>query len=130
MNIFSFFTAINHKKDLLKDEPQAVILYNSAMINQLLSQYPDAILHVNEMNSRPNCDDKLQFDYFLHSLRKGDRNIQTRTGKQSYLDDNNLELVKEYYGFSTSKAKTALEILTDDELESIRKRLFKGGTSS
>ena len=97
------------------------------MINQLLSQYPDAILHVNEMNSRSNCDDKLQFDYFLHSLRKGDRNIQTGTGKQSYLDDNNLELVKEYYGFSTSKAKTALEILTDDQLESIRKRLFKGG---
>ena len=130
MNIFDFFTSINHKKDLLKDGPQAVILYNSSMINQLLSQYPDAILHVNEMNSRPNCDDKLQFDYFLHSLRKGDRNIQTRTGKQSYLDDNNLELVKEYYGYSTSKAKVVLEILTDDELESIRKRLFKSGTSS
>ena len=127
MNIFSFFTAINDKKNLLQDEPQAVIIYNSAMINQLLSQYPDAILHVNEMNIRPSCDDKLQFDYYLHSLRKGDRKIQTRTGKQSYLDDNNLALVKEYYGFSTSKSKTALEILTDDELETIRKRLFKGG---
>ena len=127
MNIFDFFTSINHKKDLLKDEPQAIVLYNPSMINQLLSQYPDAILHVNEMNSRPNCDDKLQFDYYFHSLRKGDRNIQTRSGKKSYLDDTNLELVKEYYGFSTSKAKTALEILTDDELESIRKRFFKGG---
>jgi len=84
-------------------------------------------IHIYLVNSRPSCDDKLQFDYYLHSLRKGNRNIQTRTGKQSYLDDNNLELVKEYYGFSTSKAKTALEILTDDELESIRKRLFKGG---
>ena len=128
MNIFDFFTTINDKKNLLQDEPQSVVLYNSAMINQLLSQYPDAILHVNEMNRRPNCDDKLQFDYYLHSLRKGDRHIQTRTGKQSYLDDNNLSLVKEYYGFSTSKAKTALEIMTDDELESIRKRLFKGGS--
>ena len=127
MNIFSFFTAINHKKDLLKDEPQVAILYNSSMINQLLSQYPDAILHVNEMNRRPSSDDKIQFDYYLNSLRKGDRNIQTRTGKQSYLDDNNLELVKEYYGFSTSKVKTALEILTDDQLEAIRKRLLKGG---
>ena len=63
MNIFDFFTAINDKKNLLQDEPQSVVLYNSAMINQLLSQYPDAILHVNEMNRRPNCDDKLQFDY-------------------------------------------------------------------
>ena len=98
------------------------------MINQLLSQYPDAILHVNEMNRRPNCEDKLQFDYYLHSLRKGDRNIQTRTGKQSYLDDNNLVLVREYYGFSTSKAKAVLEILTDDQLEAIRKGLFKGGS--
>jgi len=130
VNIFDFFVAINHKKDLLKDEPQSVVLYNPSMINQLLSQYPDAILHVNEMNGRPSCDDKLQFDYCLNSLRKGDRNIQTRTGKQSYLEDNNLELVKEYCGFSTSKAKAALEIMTDDELETIRKSLFKGGSQS
>jgi|TARA_B100001964_G_C13778033_1_gene398975 hypothetical protein len=33
--------------------------------------------------------------------------------------------VKEYYGYSESKAKIAIELLSDDELEYIKKKLFK-----
>ena len=69
----------------------------------------------------------MSIQYLANDLANGYAGGFDMTIIQSYLDDNNLELVKEYYGFSTSKAKTALEILTDDELESIRKRLFKGG---
>ena len=77
MNIFDFFTAINLKQDSLKEDPQSITFY---MINQLLSQYSDSLLHVNEMNSRPSCDDKLQYDYLFHSLRQGDRNIHKTDG--------------------------------------------------
>ena len=126
MNIFDFFTAINLKQDLLKSDPQSITFYNSTMINQLLSQYADALLHVNEMNYRPSCDEKLQYDYLFHSLRQGDRNIQTSRLLQSF-NQNNLELVKQYYNYNTDKAKAALEILTDEQLEYIRKSFFKGG---
>ena len=127
MNIFDFFTAINLKQDLLKVDPQSITFYNPSMINQLLSQYPDSLLHVNEMNYRPSCDEKLQYDYLFHSLRQGDRNIQRWMVPETF-NQNNLELVKQYYGYSTEKAQSALEILTDEQLEYIRKSFFKGGS--
>ena len=122
MNIFDFFMAINLKKD-----PQSIILCNSSMINQLLSQYSDCLLHVNEMNSRPSCDDKLQYEYLFHSLRQGDRNIQRWMVPDTF-NQNNLELVKQYCGYSTEKAQSVLEILTDEQLEYIRKSFLKGGS--
>ena len=39
----------------------------------------------------------------------------------------NLDLVKEYFGYSDQKAKEALTLLTDDDLELIRSKLNKGG---
>ena len=122
MNIFDFFMAINLKKG-----PQSIILCNSSMINQLLSQYSDCLLHVNEMNSRPSCDDKLQYEYLFHSLRQGDRNIQRWMVPDTF-NQNNLELVKQYCGYSTEKAQSVLEILTDEQLEYIRKSFLKGGS--
>ena len=38
-----------------------------------------------------------------------------------------LEYVKEYYGYSNEKAKTALSILTKEQIETIKKSLQKGG---
>ena len=117
MNIFDFFTAINLKQDLLKEDPQSITFY---IINQLLSQYSDSLLHVNEMNSRPSCDDKLQYDYLFHSLRQGDRNIQRWMVPETF-NQNNLELVKQYYNYNTDKAKAALEILTDEQLDYVER---------
>ena len=45
--------------------------------------------------------------------------------KASKID--NLELVKEYFGYSDQKAKDALKILSDDDLEYIQDKLNKGG---
>ena len=117
MNIFDFFTAINLKQDSLKEDPQSITFY---MINQLLSQYSDSLLHVNEMNSRPSCDDKLQYEYLFHSLRQGDRNIQRWMVPDTF-NQNNLELVKQYCGYSTEKAQSALEILTDEQLDYVER---------
>ena len=36
-------------------------------------------------------------------------------------------VVKEFYGYSNAKAKAALDILSEDQLATIRKRLYKGG---
>ena len=42
---------------------------------------------------------------------------------------NNLELVKEYFGYNDQKAKDALDLLTDDQLEHIQTKLNKGGNA-
>ena len=38
-----------------------------------------------------------------------------------------LEVIKEYYGYSNSKAKEALNLLSDDQIENIKLGLKKGG---
>jgi len=41
----------------------------------------------------------------------------------------NLEYVKEYYGYSDEKAKSALNILNDEQIKTIKDSLSKGGTN-
>ena len=38
-----------------------------------------------------------------------------------------IEYVKEYYGYSNEKAKSALDILDDEQLQTIKRSLNKGG---
>lgn len=78
---------------------------------------------VNEINQLPHVDKKLQFDFLLNSLRP--RKRFTPWLKAKKLD--NLEYVKEYYGYSNEKAKTALDILTDEQISAIKRKLYKGG---
>jgi hypothetical protein len=39
-----------------------------------------------------------------------------------------IDLVKEFYGFSNDKAKDALKILSKEQIKIIKEKLFKGGT--
>lgn len=38
-----------------------------------------------------------------------------------------LEFIKEYYGYSNEKAKVALQILSNDQIKTIKDSLSKGG---
>ena len=39
-----------------------------------------------------------------------------------------IDLIKEFYGFSNDKAKDALKILSKEQIKIIKEKLFKGGT--
>jgi hypothetical protein len=39
----------------------------------------------------------------------------------------NLELIKEYYGYSNEKAKSVLSLLNDDQINELKMRIYKGG---
>jgi hypothetical protein len=78
---------------------------------------------VNEINQLPHLDKKLQFDFLINSLRP--RKRYTPWLKAMKLE--NLEYVKEYYGYSNEKAKSALDILTDEQISAIKRKLYKGG---
>ena len=125
MELFDFLNDISHKKrGIIRDAPLAEKDYNPYIINKFLSQHVDCILYVNEMNIRPYCDKILQFDYLINSLRKQFRR-SSKWLKPDFFD--NVEIVKEYFGYSTPKAKQALEILTEEQLDYIRFKLRKGG---
>ena len=97
--------------------------YPPFVINKCLMPFQDTILFVNEINQLPNIDKKLQFDFFLNSLRPRKRYTPWMKAKKL----KNLDDVKEYYGYNNEKAKQALDILSDEQISAIKQKLNKGG---
>ena len=64
------------------------------------------------------------FHFYINSIRKKKR-FGGKWLSQAKLK--NLEYVKEYYGYSNEKAKDALNILTEEQVELIKNTLSKGG---
>ena len=120
-----YLNSINQtKKNILKDDVEATSGYPSYIVNKCLSSFTDAVLYANEMNKNAHLPKKLQYDFFINTLKPRKR-FSPWVKKQTL---EHLELVKEYYGYSHTKALEALRILTIDQLEIIKKALYKGGT--
>ena len=93
------------------------------MVNKSLSHGSDTVHVANEMNSRPHIDKKMQYDFLIGIVRKKKRfNKWIKPERES-----SIEIVKEYFGYTDTKAIEALRILSDDDLQSIIKLLNKGG---
>ena len=121
-----YLNAINFtKKDLTKSEDELwKKKYPAFIVNKLLSAFSDTIMLVNEMNRNHFIDKDMQFQFLLNSIRQKKR--FTPFLKASKIKD--IECVKEYYGYSNEKAKSALDILTKEQLKLIKESLYKGGT--
>lgn len=98
--------------------------YVPYVVNKALSFHYDCAMYANQMNMVPNLDPLLQYHYMLNKIRSYKRPYQ-KWHKRETIE--NLEAVKEYYNLSTEKAKDALLVLSDDQINDIRKRLHKGG---
>lgn len=104
-------------------DDEAIKQYPPYIINRCFSGFMDTVLYANEMNIASNLDNKMQYDFYINTLRKRKR-FSPWLKKDSLKD---LELVKQYYGYSNEKAKTALGLLTKEQLEFIKSKLDKGG---
>ena len=119
-----YLNTINQTKQYLMDEdPGWEKNYPAYVINKCMSQHMDTIMYANEMNQYQGLDKKLQYDFFINIVRP--RKRFSPWGKKQKAKD--LELVKQYYGYSTEKALQALRILSPEQLEIIRDKLNKGG---
>ena len=123
MNPFDYVNAINSSKQDLLKEPEAEKHYPAFMVNKALSYFPDTLLYANEMNRHHHLDGKLQFYFFLNSIRPAKR-FAKWVKKQ---EDNDITAVMEYYGYNPQKAKSALSILSFEQLTIIKQKLEKGG---
>lgn len=119
-----YLNSINQtKKNLMDEDQEAEKQYPPYIINRCLSGFIDTVMYANEMNLNNFLDNKLQYDFYINIIRPKKR--FTPWLKKEKLED--LELVKQYYGYSNEKARTALRILTETQLEFIRTKLDKGG---
>jgi hypothetical protein len=98
--------------------------YPAFIVNKMLSGFQDTIMFVNEMNRNHFIDKDMQFQFLLNSIRPKKR--YSPFLRANKLKD--IECVKEYYGYSNDKAKSALDILSKDEINLIKEKLYKGGT--
>ena len=125
MNPFDYLNAINATKEDVMVDDVAESKYNAFLINRGLSYFVDTVLYANEMNLHNHIDKRMQFDFLQSSIRK--RKRFSKWAKAEKVTD--LEVVKEYYGYSNEKAKAILPLLNDEQLDQLKLKLDKGGKS-
>ena len=127
MNPFDFVTDINlHKKDIMtnSDNPElAERTYNPFLTNRALSYFSDTVHYANLMNMNSELDNMMQYSFLLNIVRK--RKRFSKWHKTT--DDEDLQAVIDYYGYSVKRAKEALKILGDEQLLTIKEKMNKGG---
>ena len=111
------------KKNLIEEDPSVKKDYSPYIINRCLSGNLDCILFVNEMNKYSFLDKDMQYSFYLNTLRKKKR-FSPWLRKDKVTD---LEIIKQYYGYSNEKASQALKILTPEQINYIKQRLDTGG---
>jgi len=124
MELKDWLNSINtNKKNLIDEDSSLEKEYAPYIINRCMSGQMDCILFANAMNMNSHLDKKLQYDFFINTIRPKKR-FSPWLKKEKISD---LELVKSYYGYSNEKARIALKVLTDEDLTIIKSKLRKGG---
>ena len=124
MELKDWLNSVNFTKDnLIEEDPSVIKDYPPYIVNRCLSGHLDTVMFANEMNKFPNLDKDLQYHFFLNTLRKKKR-FSPWLRKDKVTD---LEIIKQYYGYSNEKALNALKILTPDQINFIKQRLDIGG---
>ena len=119
-----WLNSVNFTKDnLIDDDPDTIKSYPAFIVNRCLSGHLDTVLYANEMNLNSHLDNDMQYEFYLNSLRK--RKRFSPWLKKDKIQD--LDIVKQYYGYSNEKAFQALRILSKEQLDYIKQRLETGG---
>jgi hypothetical protein len=126
MELKDWLNSINHtKENLLDQDPDSIKKYPAFIVNKCLSSHLDAILFANEMNKNAHLSSDMQYSFYINTLRKRKRfSPWLRKDKTKDLD-----IVKQYYGYSNEKAMQALSILSKEQIDFIKQRLDIGGTT-
>jgi len=126
MKPFDYVNSINFtKKNLMKNTANDELAekdYVPFLTNKSLSYFTDTLLYANEMNRYHFLDKRLQYEFYLNSIRK-----KKRFAKWAKADDNDeVMMVQEYFKFSPQKAKAALKVLTPTQKNIIKHKMENG----
>ena len=116
---FDFVNSINYTKDNLMVDPWSEKQYNKYVINKALSFASDTVIHANEMNARPHIPVKMQYNFLINNIRPKKR--FSKWIKKEKIQA--VDVIKEYYGYSTEKAHQVLSILSKEQITSLKEIL-------
>lgn len=124
-SFFDFLNAINDTKvDLIKEDPQSEKDYIPFMVNRGLSYFADTVMFANEMNSYPSINKNWQFDFYRIGISKKKRFSKWHKKDQA---TDEIKIVMKEYGYSSEKAARALELLTEEQVKTLKEKYKIGG---
>jgi hypothetical protein len=124
MNPFDYVNQILYgKKNLIVDEVTEKS-YTPFLVNRSLSYHKDCIGYANEMNFRHHLDKKLQNDFLLNTIRSQKRPFAKWVKSEKSED---IECIKAVYGFSDTKAREALRLLSNEQIQQLKEQTDIGG---
>jgi hypothetical protein len=123
-NVWDMVNSVSDtKKNLLEEDVENIKIYEPYLVNKSLSYHNDALMYANEMNKNFFIDKDMQYNFYINILRK--RKRFSSWIKKEKVDD--LECIKSYYNYSNEKALQALKLLSEDQINFIKKQLDTGG---
>jgi len=121
---FDYVKAIQSTKEDMIVDDLSEKEYNPFIVNRALSMGIDTVLQANEMNQRHHLGKKLQFDFLLNSISKRKRFDKWQKADKS----EDLDYVRAYFNYSYPKAVSALRILSQKQIDTIKEKVTnKGG---
>ena len=124
MTPFDFVNQILQGKQQLIVDDLTEKEYVPFLTNRSLSYHKDCILFANEMNLRHHVDSKMQNDFLLNTVRSRKRPF-TKWAKSEKSED--IECIKIIFGYSNSKAREALRLLSDEQIQELKRKTDIGG---
>ena len=123
MNPFTYLNSINFSKEDVMVDDVAEKGYTSFLINRSMSYFYDTVGIANVMNRYHHLDNKLQYHFLINIIRKRKRFSKWMKPET----ESDIEVIKQYYGYSNDKAKQVLSLLSPENIKSIKQKVSKGG---
>lgn len=104
--------------------------YSQWRTNNILSNYKELILYANEMNCHYVVTDQMHYDYLYNSIRKVKRWSKAETKEEKKAREKKealIDLISTHYKYNAIRAKEALKVLTEAQINEIKKKQEKGG---
>jgi hypothetical protein len=124
MNPFDYVNSILQSKKKLIVDDLTEKEYNPYLTNRSLSYHKDCIMYSNEMNMRHYVDKKLQFDFLINTVRSQKRPFAKWVKPEKSED---LECIKNIFQYSNTKAKEALRLLSEQQIQKLKEQTDTGG---
>lgn len=122
MNPFDILNSVTFNKEVIitaENEKE----YDPYMVNKGLSYFADTIMFANYMNRMYDLPKLLQYDFYHELIPRKKR--WAKWHKKEKIE--NLDAICEYYKVGKARAEEYLNLLTQDQIEILKKRMEKGG---
>lgn len=121
--LFLLIKDISQTKEYILNQTVSEKDYVPYQINRNFSYFPDTILLANIANQMHSLPKKIQHDFYFHAIRPRARYSKWFKNQLP----SNFDVVQEYYKYNDQKTKDALNVLSDEQINDLRKKLEKGG---